>query len=516
MLGGDNLRLDSREGRFALSATVIASAMVFLDATVVAVALPSIQRSFDANFAGLQWIADAYLVTLTAFLLAAGSFGDLRGRRKAFFIGLAGFTAGSLLSGVAPNLVLLVVARALQGIGGAVLIPCSLAIITASFDRADRPKAIAIWASTSGLGAAVGPLVAGGLIQAFSWRWVFLINAPLAALAHALARSSVPESKRTSSDKLPALSALLAAGALGATAFVLIQQPLEGWSTRLLVGAAVALLLWIAFIAAERLRSAPMLPRGIFTKPRFLALQLTTLAFYFSISGFFLYVALSSQQIHRFAPFKAGATLLPVTVSLLLLSSTAARAARKLGAFAVMAAGGVLCAGAALVIAGWGPNEGLLQHMLPAVVMFGVGLSLIVAPISMAAAESLGSDRASTASAINNVAARLAGLLAIAILPGISLGAFVPDIRSSVQHSNLTTVQRSDLLPQVGKQGGLRAPPGSNSIARHQVRDAVEHASYLGYRRVVLAISIGMFAGALVSAGAALLLKEPIEEITSE
>jgi EmrB/QacA subfamily drug resistance transporter len=504
------LDLKSTAGRFTLTATILGSAMVFLDSTVVTVAIPTIQKDFSAAFSGLQWVSDAYLVTLTAFLLIGGSFGDIFGRRRAFIGGLIGFTLGSFLCGIAPNVGFLIAARAVQGLGGALLVPASLAIITATYSEDQRGRAIGIWAATSGLGAAVGPLLAGGLVDAFSWRWIFYVNVPLAFLTLILTARSMPETRDEQAIRhLPTASGITAAVALGGATYALIQGPVDGFQSAQVVGAIVVSILGaVAYVLLEARAKQPMLPRGVFMNLLFSSVQMTTLALYFAIYGMFFYVVLAAQQIHHLTALESGAALLPITLLLLAGSPSAGKLAGKIGPKIPIFVGGTLCAASALIAMLWAPGKSYASIMLPALIVFGVGLCLIVAPITSAAVLALGQAHAGIASAINNAVARLAALLAFAILPGISLATFAPALHQETATAAISIEQRHELFAQEDKQGGLEASKDASPVVKAQVRSIVERSFYRGYRSVMIWVAVAMFSGALI---ALLLLHKPSE-----
>ena len=504
------LDLKSTAGRFTLVATILGSAMVFLDSTVVTVAIPTIQRDFSAPFSGLQWVGDAYLVTLTAFLLIGGSFGDIFGRRRAFTYGLIGFTVGSFLCGIAPNLGFLIGARALQGLGGALLVPASLAIITATFDEEQRGRAIGIWAATSGLGAAFGPLLAGALVDSLSWRWIFYVNVPLAITTLVLTAKFMPETRDESATKhLPTASGIAAAFALGGGTFALIQGPVDGFTDTKVVGAIVVSIVGaVAYLLLERSAKQPMIPRGIFKNLLFSSVQMSTLALYFAISGMFFFIVLAAQQIHHLTAFQSGAALLPITMLLLAGSPTSGKLAAKIGPKWPIFAGGMICATAAIIAMQWEPGKSYTSVMLPALIVFGIGLCLIVAPITSAAVLALGKSHAGVASGINNAVARLAGLLAFAILPGISLAAFAPNLHQEAAKVGVSAEVKQSLFAQEDKQGGLEAPDDSSPPVKQQVRKIVEHSFYQGFRRVMLWVAVAMALGGIISA---LFLHKPTE-----
>lgn len=318
------IRLSSAQGRWIILTTVLGSSMALLDSTVVNVALPHIGRSLNADLASLQWTVNAYMVTLAGLILLGGSLGDRYGRRKIFVLGVVWFALGSLLCGIAPNAAILIVARALQGIGGALLVPGSLAIIQASFHPDDRARAVGLWSGLGGVGAAIGPFVGGWLVDGPGWRWVFLLNVPLAAICAPVALRHVPESRDPAAHgRFDVLGAVLGAVGLALITYALIGKDI--WSGLIGVGVAVA------FVTVERRRPEPMLPPSIFRSRQFTAVNLVTLCVYAAFGGFFFLAALQLQVVVGYSALGAGAALLPTTILMLLFSARSGALGEKTG-----------------------------------------------------------------------------------------------------------------------------------------------------------------------------------------
>jgi EmrB/QacA subfamily drug resistance transporter len=412
----ERLRLSTPAGRWVLTAAVLGSAVVSLDATVVNVALPTIGRDFDARVSGLQWTVNGYSLTLAALILLGGSLGDRFGRRQVFVIGVIWFGAASLLCGLAPNLTTLILARSLQGIGGALLTPGSLAMISASFHPDDRGRAIGAWSGLGGVAGAIGPLIGGALLD-LSWRLVFLINLPLTALVVVLALRHVPESMDMMAPrKLDVAGAAAGATGLGGLTYALIEAPDRG-----LAGVAAPALIGIAalagFIAIERRSSHPLIPLDIFTSRQFTAANLVTFALYAALGSVFFLMAITLQVSVGLSPLLAGASLLPLTLIMLLLSARAGALAARVGPRRPMTFGPLIVAVALLLMLRIGPGSSYLLDILPAVIILGLGLSLTVAPLTAAVLAAAESRHAGVASGVNNAVARTAGLLAVAVLP---------------------------------------------------------------------------------------------------
>ena len=402
-----------------LAATVLGSGIAFLDATVVNVALPAIEDELGGGLSGLQWTVDAYLVTLGALLLLGGSLGDMLGRRKMFILGLAGFAAASALCGIAPSIGTLIAARAIQGVAAALLTPASLAILQASFAPEDRSRAIGAWSGLSGVSTALGPFLGGYLVDAVSWRWVFIINLPLAAVAIWISVRHLPESKDESGFKRPDVTgALTAALALGGVLFALIEGPGRGWTdTQVVTAALVGVAAGAAFFVVEKRSSHPMLPLSIFRSLQFSGANITTLLVYGALSGALLLLVLELQKFMGYSALEAGASLVPLTILLLLLSSTAGRIAQQIGPRIPMTLGPLVAGVGLALFVMVEPGSEYLTSVLPGVVVFGVGMSFTVAPLTAAVLAAVESRRAGIASGVNNAVARIAGLLAIALLP---------------------------------------------------------------------------------------------------
>jgi EmrB/QacA subfamily drug resistance transporter len=410
-----------------LLATVLGSGLAFLDATVVNIALPSIGTDLDADAAGLQWTINGYTLSLASLILLGGSLGDRFGRRRIFVIGVIWFAAASLLCGLAPNVETLIAARVLQGVGGALLTPGSLAILEASFHPDDRAKAIGAWSGLGGIAGALGPFLGGWLVQAATWRLVFLINVPLAAVVATVAVRHVPESANpAAARRLDATGAVATAAGLAALTYGFTAWPVRGaTSPAVLAALALGVVALLGFVLTERRSSHPMLPLDVFSSRTFTAVNLVTFAVYAALGGVFFLVVLNLQVVAGFTPLVAGTALLPVTALMLLLSARAGALGQRIGPRIPMTVGPIVCAGALVLLGSVGPDAAYLGSVLPPVLLLGLGLSLTVAPLTATALGSLDERHAGIASGVNNAVARTAGLLAVAILPlaaGIGTG----------------------------------------------------------------------------------------------
>jgi EmrB/QacA subfamily drug resistance transporter len=416
------LRFGTPAGRWVLAVTVLGSGIAFLEATVVNVALPEIGSDLDADVAGLQWVINGYLLTLSALILVGGSLGDHFGRRRIFNLGVIWFTAASALCALAPNVEILVGARLIQGIGGALLTPGSLAIIEATFHRDDRARAIGAWSALGGIAAAVGPLVGGYLIDAVSWRAIFLINLPLGAFVVYQARRRVPETRDpTATGDVDIPGSTLAALALGGFTFALIQAPEEGIGSPPVVAAlASAFIALFLFLRTERRTEHPMLPLDVFSSPQFTGANLVTFVVYAALGGVFFLLIVFLQISLGYSPIAAGAASLPITALMLLLSARAGALAQRIGPRLPLTFGPILIALGMLMMRGIDIGDSYIQSVLPPVLVFGFGLTLVVAPITATVLAAADPNHAGMASGINNAVARIAQLAAVAAFPLIA------------------------------------------------------------------------------------------------
>jgi EmrB/QacA subfamily drug resistance transporter len=411
------VRMGEAAGRWVLLATVLGSGIALLDSTIVNVALPVIGEDLDADFSGLQWTVNGYVLTLAAFLLVGGVLGDRFGRRRVFVIGAVWFGVASLLCGLAPNVEGLVAARLLQGVGAALLTPGSLALISSSFVAEDRGKAIGAWSGLGGIAAALGPL-AGGLLVEVSWRLVFLVNVPLCALVVVLSLQHVPESLDEGADHhVDVLGAVLGAVGLAALTYALIAAGEEGFSSGVVVTGLVGVVVLGAFLLAEAREQHPMLPLDVFKVPAFASGNAVTFAVYAALGAVFLLLVVQLQTVAGFSPLAAGSSLLPVTVLMLLLSSRAGDLAARIGPRLPMTVGPLLCAVGVLLLRGIDQDASYVTDVLPGVLVFGLGLAGTVAPLTVTVLAALDDRRSGLASGVNNAVARTAGLLAVAVLP---------------------------------------------------------------------------------------------------
>ncbi|MGD0984614.1 MAG: DHA2 family efflux MFS transporter permease subunit [Acidimicrobiales bacterium] len=418
--GGLNYK--SAAGRWVIAATVLGSGMAAIDATVVGIALPTIGRHFGATLGTLQWVVTGYTLTLAALLLLGGSLGDLYGRKRVFCVGVIWFGLSSIVCGLAPDSTALVVARVVQGVGGALLTPGSLAILQASFSPTDRGAAIGAWSGLGGLASAAGPLLGGYLIAAASWRWIFYINVPLGVLVLLLTMRHVPESRDLqASRKVDVKGAATGMLALAGLTYALIEGPEHGFaSLAVLAALAAGLVGGIVFMLLERASAAPMLPLALFGNRQFSVTNGVTLIIYAALGGALFLLPVELQVVNHYTALEAGAALIPLTVVMLLLSARSGRLAAKIGPRLQMAVGPVVVgAGMALLMRSTGARS-YAVGVLPAVLVFALGLAITVAPLTTTALGAASAERAGIASAVNNYVARVGSLLAVAVLPALA------------------------------------------------------------------------------------------------
>jgi EmrB/QacA subfamily drug resistance transporter len=416
------LRYRSAQGRWVVAAMVLGSSVAGIDSTVVAVALPAIGRNLHVGFQDLQWTVMSYTLTLASLILLAGSLSDRWGRRRVFLVGLCWFTVASVLCAAAPGIGWLIAARAVQGMGGALMTPASLAIIEAAFQPGDRTHAIGTWAGFSGASSAIAPFLGGWLLEAGSWRWIFLINVPVAAAVAWMTQRHVPESRDTSvSGSADWLGALAGVAALAAITYAIIVLPGGGVSSPRFVAAAVlAVGSSAAFAVTEWRKSHPMLPPAIFRPAQFRAANAVTFVVNGALGGFAFVFIPALEIVAGYSPVAAGSALVPVTVVTLLLSGASGQLAQRIGPRPQLVAGCLLCTVASVLAMRLGPHADYWTVVLPVALLFGLGLASLIPPLTASAMNSAPDSLAGLASGVNNAVARVAGLLWIAALPAIT------------------------------------------------------------------------------------------------
>ncbi len=414
---GPSLRLSSPSGRWLIVAAALGSGVAFLDGSVVNVALPAIGSELGGGFSVLQWVLDGYLLTLSALLLLGGAVGDRYGRRRAFLSGLILFTVASLGCGLAPTGEVLILTRLVQGIGGALLIPGSLALIDSAVRHEDRGRAIGTWAGLSGVAAALGPFLGGWLVDTASWRWVFLINVPLAAAAFVVTVRHVPESRAAPSGRLDLAGAAAVTVGLGGIVYALIEVPVIGFTVVTLGAAVVGVLALAAFPLIERRARAPLIPLSLFRSAQFTGANLVTLAVYTGLGGALFLLALQLQESLGYSALAAGLAFLPFTGIMLLLSARIGALAQRIGPRWPMTVGPIVAGAGLILLVRVVPGASYALGVLPGLIVFGLGMALTVAPLTSTVLASVTEEHVGTASGANNAVSRVASLLAVAVLP---------------------------------------------------------------------------------------------------
>ena len=412
---------DSPAGHWVLAVAVLGSGMAFLDGTVVNVALPDIGRDLGASTSDLQWVLNGYLLTLASLILLGGSLGDRLGRRRVFVVGVGVFTAASLLCAIAPNAEMLIFARLVQGVGGALLTPGSLAMLEATFRPGDRARAIGAWSGLGGVAAATGPLLGGYLVDAVSWRAIFLINLPLGIFVMVMAGRHVPETRDPMAHgRLDIPGAALVGLGLAGTTWALIEGPGRGMDPLILFAAIGGVAALVAFLLVERRSANPMMPLDIFKSRQFSAANLVTFVVYAALGGVFFLLVAFLQISLGYSAIEAGAATLPMTVLMLLFSARSGALAQRIGPRIPLTLGPLVIAVGLLLMTQIDPGDSYVTGVLPAVIVFGIGLTLVVAPVTATVLAAADSRHSGIASGINNAVARVAGLLAVAVLPLIA------------------------------------------------------------------------------------------------
>jgi EmrB/QacA subfamily drug resistance transporter len=403
--------------RLALAATVLGSSLAFIDGSVVNVALPAMRRALNADAGEVQWIVNAYLLLLGALVLIGGSAGDRYGRRKVFVAGVALFAAASLACALSPNVASLILARAVQGMAAAFVVPASLAILGATFDEKERGAAIGAWAGFGAVTTAVGPVLGGWLVDVVSWRAIFLINLPIAAATIGLALFAIPESRDPDVDHLDWLGAALAATGLGAMTWGLTAAGARGWTSPAVWSAlAAGAALLAGFLVSQARQKHPMMPLSLYKSKTFSGANLLTLALYFGLTGALFFLPFELIAHHGYSAAKAGATLLPMSLVMGTLSGVAGRLADKIGARPMLTIGPIIAGIGFGLLGGPWLGSGYWTGVLPALLVLSLGMTISVAPLTSTVMAAVSASHAGVASGINNAVARIAGLLAVSVL----------------------------------------------------------------------------------------------------
>ncbi len=489
-------RSEASAKRLTLIACVMGSGIVLLDGSVVNVALPTIQRALGGGLAAQQWMINSYLLTLSSLILIGGSLGDLFGERRIFALGVGGFGAASLLCALSPNITVLVIARALQGVAGALLVPSSLAVIVNTFPESERGGAIGTWTAWGAISGVVGPLLGGELLAIASWRWIFLVNVPfvIACLWLILIVLPRPGARAADARRLDLTGALLCALGLGGPVFALIEQPRLGWSSPAVIVPLVAgVAFFIAFLVWESRTDDPMLPLGLFRRRNFSAGNIETFAMYAGLAILFFFLVLFLQQIAGFSPIESGLTTLPVTLVMFVFSRRFGALADRFGPRLFMGAGPLVAACGLLLFQRVGVHVDYLSDLLPGLLVFGVGLSMTVAPLTAAVLAGAETSQAGIASGVNNAIARVAGLLGTAAVGAAIAGSFASDLERRLSGTALGSAARAAVVEAnrlpLGRPDVDGLPPLQARALSAAAEQASLHSFHLG-----MAIAAGLVA----------------------
>jgi len=466
--------------------------MAFIDSTVVNVALPALQASFHATVVDVQWVVESYGLFLGALILVGGSFGDLLGRRRVFLAGVSIFALSSIVCGFASTIQQLIAARSIQGIGGALLVPGSLAIISTSFDEESRGQAIGTWSGFTAITTAVGPLLGGWLVQHASWRWVFFINLPIAIGVIVVSLSSIPKSRNPTAQRVDWIGALLATVGLGGLVAGLIESTNLGWRNPLVLGALlVGSGCLFAFVFAENVVTEPMFPLTLFDSRSFSGANLLTLFLYAAIGVFFFLFPLNLIQVQRYSTTATGAAMLPLILLMFLLSRWSGGLVSRYGPRLPLLAGPLLSAFGFALFALPGTANSYWKAFFPAIIVLGLGMAVTVAPLTTVIMNSVSRNQVGTASGINNAVARVAGVVAIAVLGIVMVKVFSSQLNSSLAQLELPSAVLHQLRTGETKLAGLPVPSGLDPATGVAVASSIKEAFVFGFR-VVMVICSGL------------------------
>lgn len=487
------------EGRFILLATLLASGVAFLMGTAVVVALPSVQSYFLSDVSGIQWVVSAQLLALTSFLLVGGAIGDRYGRKRSLIIGIVMFAGSSGLSAIATSITQLIAFQALQGVGAALMIPQSLAIINASFLEEHRGKVIGLWASLSGGVAALGPWVGGWLVDTFGWRAVFILPVPFLFAAAVVAQRHVPETRRFSDYALDLRGTVLVLLGLFTLSYGLLAGPNGHWSDAPVVGAfVVSPLLLAGFVFVERREQNPLVPADIVRNRLVVGANAVTILLYFVLNGVIFYLTLNLQQAQGFTASRAGMALLPTIIIITVFAGPAGALADRIGPRTQMIWGPATVGVGAILLAFGGTDADYVRDVLPGLVAMGVGMALTIAPLTKSAL-AVREELSGAASGFNNAVSRLAALLAVAVLGVVIITSFASNLEARLVDSPLSQAERDVVMERSDRLADIQVPESFDEGARAYAQSAIEDAFVAAFRNGMLLSGALAFASALVS-----------------
>jgi len=476
-------------GPWVLAVTIIGSSLAFIDGTVVSVALPAMAREFSATGSEVQWVVEAYALLLAALLLVGGSMGDRFGRRRVYAWGISIFTVASIACGLAPSISWLIAGRAVQGIGGALLVPGALALISASFGPEERGRAIGMWSGFSGITAAIGPLLGGWLVD-HSWRWAFFINVPLAAIVLVLLKN-VPESRNPALKRLDLIGATLVTVGLGGLVYGLIESSGQGWgSPAIIASLALGCVGLVGFVLWEARASSPMLPLSLFRSSDFTGANALTLFLYGALACVFLFLPLNLIQVQGYSPLQAGAALLPFIAILFLLSRWSGGLVERFGARRPLLVGTVVAAAGFFLLGLPGVGGGYWTTFFPGIVVLGLGMAGCIAPLTTAVMNAVGKESAGIASGVNNAVSRAAGLLSIALLGILLAHVFGTKLEQGVGALSLEAGIHRQVLAERTRLASAEPPSGIPADQSAAIRSAIHWAFVAGFRAVARASAV--------------------------
>ncbi|MGA8489707.1 MAG: MFS transporter [Terriglobales bacterium] len=489
-----------KAGTWILAAAILGSSMAFIDSTVVNVALPALQSTLGATVIDVQWVIESYGLLLGALILVGGSIGDLFGRRRTFLMGITVFAAASAWCGLSQNIHQLIVARAVQGLGAAFLVPGSLALISASFDEQERGRAIGTWSGFTAITTALGPVLGGWLIQHASWRWAFFINLPLAAAVIAISLKHVPESRSTAAKGVDWLGAAIVTVGLGGLVYALIESARLGWGNPLVFGPLViGLACLTAFFFVEPRVAEPMVPLQLFRSRAFSGANLLTLFLYSATGIFFFLFPLNLIQVQGYSATATGAAALPFILLMSLLSRWAGGLVARHGARLPLIVGPLITAAGFIMFAVPSIGGNYWSTFFPAFTVLGLGMTISVAPLTTVVMGAVDQDRAGTASGINNAVARIAGLIAVAVLGIVMVQSFSANLDRRLGGLRLSAEQRAEIQSNEIKLAALEIPPGLDADTSFEIKASVNEAFVYSFRLVMLICAALSFVGAAQS-----------------